>query len=553
MAKKSPAAHTAKRRAAAKPSTAPALEIYDTTLRDGAQAEDVSFSAEDKVRVAQQLDELGVQFIEGGWPGANPKDIEFFRMIKETPLRHATVVAFGSTRKASNPVQKDPNLQALLDAETKIITLFGKSWSLHVTDALGISLATNLELISDSLTHLRSKGRRVFYDAEHFFDGYKTNPDYALETIRRAVTAGAERVILCDTNGGTMPWEIREICQVVQRECPVPLGIHAHNDCEMAVANSLVAIEMGVVQVQGTINGIGERCGNANLCSIIPNLQLKMKRPALGDRLSHLKDVSGFVTEIANLMPNKHQPYVGDSAFAHKGGVHIHAVLKNPATYEHVVPSLVGNRQRMLVSDYAGRSGLLDKVEAFGIKLDKDHAKVQELMATLKERESEGYQFEGAEGSFELLMRKAMGTHKPSFQLMGFRVIVEKRQDHGTSMSEATVMVKVGEAVEHAAAVGAGPVNALDHALRKALEKFYPQLREVKLLDYKVRVLSAGRGTGSKVRVLIESGDQKDKWGTVGVSNNIMEASWQALADSIEYKLLAEERQREGTVPRISP
>ena len=553
MAKKSPAAHTAKRRAAAKPSTAPALEIYDTTLRDGAQAEDVSFSAEDKVRVAQQLDELGVQFIEGGWPGANPKDIEFFRMIKETPLRHATVVAFGSTRKASNPVQKDPNLQALLDAETKIITLFGKSWSLHVTDALGISLATNLELISDSLTHLRSKGRRVFYDAEHFFDGYKTNPDYALETIRRAVTAGAERVILCDTNGGTMPWEIREICQVVQRECPVPLGIHAHNDCEMAVANSLVAIEMGVVQVQGTINGIGERCGNANLCSIIPNLQLKMKRPALGDRLSHLKDVSGFVTEIANLMPNKHQPYVGDSAFAHKGGVHIHAVLKNPATYEHVVPSLVGNRQRMLVSDYAGRSGLLDKVEAFGIKLDKDHAKVQELMATLKERESEGYQFEGAEGSFELLMRKAMGTHKPSFQLMGFRVIVEKKQDHGTSMSEATVMVKVGEAVEHAAAVGAGPVNALDHALRKALEKFYPQLREVKLLDYKVRVLSAGRGTGSKVRVLIESGDQKDKWGTVGVSNNIMEASWQALADSIEYKLLAEERQREGTVPRISP
>ncbi len=560
MAKKPSASRASKRPSSAKPQTAGSgkpkslrLEIYDTTLRDGAQAEDVSFSAEDKVRVAQQLDELGVQFIEGGWPGANPKDIEFFRMIKETPLKNATVVAFGSTRKASNPVQKDPNLQALLDAETKIITLFGKSWSLHVTDALGISLSTNLELISDSLTHVRSKGRRVFYDAEHFFDGYKTNPDYALETIRRAVAAGAERVILCDTNGGTMPWEIKEICHVVQRECPVPLGIHAHNDCEMAVANSLVAIEMGVVQVQGTINGIGERCGNANLCSIIPNLQLKMKRPALGDRLTHLKDVSGFVTEIANLMPNKHQPYVGDSAFAHKGGVHIHAVLKNPATYEHVVPSLVGNRQRMLVSDYAGRSGLLDKVEAFGIKLDKDHAKVQELMATLKERESEGYQFEGAEGSFELLMRKAMGTHKPSFHLMGFRVIVEKKQDHGASMSEATVMVKVGDAVEHAAAVGSGPVNALDHALRKALEKFYPQLREVKLLDYKVRVLSAGRGTGSKVRVLIESGDQKDKWGTVGVSDNIMEASWQALADSIEYKLLAEERQREVQTPRISP
>ena len=550
MAKKASHARTSSRKPSASPAsmtvpptpTASVLEIYDTTLRDGAQAEDVSFSAEDKVRVAQRLDELGVQFIEGGWPGANPKDIEFFRMIKETPLANATVIAFGSTRKASNSVKHDPNIQALLDAETKIITLFGKTWSLHVTDALGIALATNLDLIGDSVAHLRSKNRRVFYDAEHFFDGYKTNPDYALESIRRAVEAGAERVILCDTNGGTMPWEIKEICKVVQRECPVPLGIHAHNDCEMAVANSLVAIEMGVVQVQGTINGIGERCGNANLCSIIPNLQLKMKRPALGERLTHLKDVSGFVSEIANLMPNKHQPYVGDSAFAHKGGVHIHAVLKNPATYEHVVPALVGNRQRMLVSDAAGRSGLLEKVEAYGIKLDKDHAKVQELMTTLKERENEGYQFEGAEGSFELLMRTAMGTHTPSFQLLGFRVIVEKKQDPGVSMSEATVMVKVGEAIEHAAAVGAGPVNALDHALRKALEKFYPQLREVKLLDYKVRVLSANRGTGSKVRVLIESGDYKDKWGTVGVSENIMEASWQALADSIEYKLLASNR-----------
>jgi 2-isopropylmalate synthase len=518
------------------------LEIYDTTLRDGAQAEDVSFSAEDKIRVAQRLDELGVQFIEGGWPGANPKDIEFFRMIKAIPLHHSTVIAFGSTRNASHSVHHDPNLRALLDAETKIITLFGKTWSLHVIDALGISLAKNLELIGDSIAYVRSKNRRVFYDAEHFFDGYKSNPEYALNTIRTAVAAGAERVILCDTNGGTMPWEVRRICDEVRKECSVPLGIHAHNDCEMAVANSLVAIETGVVQVQGTINGIGERCGNANLCSIIPNLQLKMKRQALGERLQHLKEVSGFVTEIANLMPNKHQPYVGDSAFAHKGGVHIHAVLKNPATYEHVVPTLVGNRQRMLVSDYAGRSGLLDKVEAFGIKLNKGDAKVQELINTLKERESEGYQFEGAEGSFELLMRKAMGTHTPSFQLLGFRVIVEKKQDPGASFSEATVMVKVGEVVEHAAAAGAGPVNALDHALRKALEKFYPQLREVKLLDYKVRVLSANRGTESKVRVLIESGDHKDKWGTVGVSGNIIEASWQALADSIEFKLLSLDR-----------
>ena len=514
------------------------LEIYDTTLRDGAQAEDVSFSAEDKVRIAQKLDDLGVHFIEGGWPGANPKDIEFFRMIKTIPLKHANVIAFGSTRKASNTVRKDPNLQALLAAETKTITLFGKTWSLHVTDALGISLAKNLELIDDSIAYLRGKGRRVFYDAEHFFDGYKTNPDYALTTIRKAVEAGAERVILCDTNGGTMPWEIREICRVVQGECGVPLGIHAHNDCEMAVANSLVAIETGILQVQGTINGIGERCGNANLCSIIPNLELKMKRHTLADRLSHLKDVAGFVTEIANLMPNKHQPYVGDSAFAHKGGVHIHAVLKNPATYEHVDPARVGNRQRMLVSDYGGRSGLLDKIEHYGIKLPKDHSKVDELIHALKDRESQGYQFEGAEGSFELLMRKVMGSHRPAFQLLGFRVIVEKKQEDGPPLSEATVMVKVGQAVEHTAAIGAGPVNALDHALRKALEKFYPQLREVKLLDYKVRVLAANKGTESKVRVLIESGDHKDKWGTVGVSENIIEATWQALADSIEYKLL---------------
>ncbi|HET9961419.1 MAG TPA: citramalate synthase [Nitrospiraceae bacterium] len=524
------------------PLKAAGLEIYDTTLRDGAQAEDVSFSAEDKVRVAQKLDELGVQYIEGGWPGANPKDIEFFRMIKTIPLHHATVVAFGSTRKASNPVQKDANLQSLLAAETQTITLFGKSWSLHVTDALGISLAKNVELIGDSVRYLRDKGRRVFYDAEHFFDGYKANPDYAITTLKEAIQAGAERVILCDTNGGTMPWEIRHICETVRRECPVPLGIHAHNDCEMAVANSLVAIDTGIVQVQGTINGIGERCGNANLCSIIPNLQLKMKRPALGKKLAHLKEVSGFVTEIANLMPNKHQPYVGDSAFAHKGGVHIHAVLKNPATYEHVIPAEVGNRQRMLVSDYAGRSGLLEKVEAYGITLRKNHTKLQELVDTLKERESQGYQFEGAEGSFELLMRKAMGTHRPSFQLLGFRVIVEKKQADEAPLSEATVMVKVGDAVEHTAAVGAGPVNALDHALRKALEKFYPQLREVKLLDYKVRVLSANKGTESRVRVLIESGDHKDKWGTVGVSENIMEASWQALADSIEYKLLLKDR-----------
>jgi 2-isopropylmalate synthase len=525
------------------PATTGPLEIYDTTLRDGAQAEDVSFSAEDKVMVAQKLDELGVHFIEGGWPGANPKDIEFFRMIKTVPLRHAKVVAFGSTRKASNRAGKDANLLALLAAETEAITLFGKSWTLQVTDALGISLAKNLEIIGDSIAYLKSKGRRLFYDAEHFFDGYKSNPDYALETIRRAVQAGAERIILCDTNGGTMPWEVREICQAVRRECAIPLGIHAHNDTEMAVANSLVAVQQGVVQVQGTINGIGERCGNANLCSILPNLELKMRRPGIGkERLARLREVSGFVTEIANLMPNKHQPYVGDAAFAHKGGVHVHAVLKNPATYEHIIPEVVGNRQRMLMSEHAGRSGLVKKVETYGIRLAKDHPKLQELLDTLKRMESQGYQFEGAEGSLELLARKTLGGHIPSFELLGFRVIVEKRQANEAPISEATVMVKVAQVVEHTVAVGTGPVNALDHALRKALEKFYPQLAEVKLMDYKVRVLAANTGTASQVRVLIESGDHKEKWGTVGVSENVMEASCQALADSIEFKLLQEKR-----------
>jgi 2-isopropylmalate synthase len=389
---------------------------------------------------------------------------------------------------------------------------------------------------------LKNHKRQVFYDAEHFFDGYKANPDYALSTITRARNAGAERVILCDTNGGTMPWEIKKIVTEVIREVNVPLGIHAHNDAEMAVANSLIAIEQGVIQVQGTINGIGERCGNANLSSILPTLNLKMKQEAIAsERLSHLREVSHYVAEIANLVPNTHQPYVGDSAFAHKGGVHIDAVRKNPMTYEHIRPETVGNRQRMLVSDHAGKSSLAGKAEEFHIKLRKKSPKTRELLTTLKELENQGYQFEGAEGSFELLMRRILGTHKPSFELMGFRVIVEKRQASEEPISEATVIVKVGTVIEHQVAVGTGPVDALDHALRKALEKFYPELREVKLLDYKVRVLAGNKGTASRVRVLIESGDQKEKWGTVGVSENIMEASWQALADSIEYKMLAEE------------
>jgi len=521
------------------------VEIYDTTLRDGAQAEDVSFSVEDKLRIAERLDQLGVHYIEGGWPGSNPKDIEFFKQARRLPLKNAKIAAFGATRKAGNPVARDPNIRALLASGTDLITLFGKSWDFHVTDALGISLRKNLELIADSIRYLRSKRKKVFYDAEHFFNGYKANPDYALQTLTEAEAAGADCIILCDTNGGTMPWELKEIFSAVIREIRVPLGIHAHNDSEMAVANSLIAVELGAAQVQGTVNGFGERCGNANLCSILPNLKLKLKVDCISDeQLGHLKEVSRFVTEIANLSPDKHQPYVGDSAFAHKGGVHVHAVQKNPLTYEHVRPDLVGNRQRILVSDYSGRSVLLGKANEYRIRLKKRSPKLVHLLESLKELEHQGFQFEGAEGSFELLMRKAEGTHRRFFDLIGFRVIVEKRQEREDTVSEATITVKVGDHTEHTAASGNGPVNALDHALRKALDKFYPQLKEMKLLDYKVRVLAADKGTAARVRVLIESGDRTGKWGTVGVSENIIEASWQALVDSVEYKLLQDQRKR---------
>ena len=521
------------------------VEIYDTTLRDGAQAEDVSFSVEDKLRIAEKLDELGVHYIEGGWPGANPKDIQFFKKARHLPLKTARIVAFGATRKADHPVGKDPNIQALLDSGTDLITIFGKSWDLHVTDALGISLKKNLELIADSVQHLRSKKRRVFYDAEHFFDGYKANPEYALKTLKEAERAGAACIILCDTNGGTMPWEMRDIFSTVAGEIRAPLGIHAHNDSATAVANSMIAVELGAVQVQGTINGFGERCGNADLCSILPNLKLKMKVDCISDeQLRRLKEVARFVTEIANLSPEKHQPYVGDSAFAHKGGVHVHAVQKNPLTYEHIRPEQVGNRQRVLISDSAGRSVLMEKAQEFNVRLKKRSPKLLHLLQALKDLEHQGFQFEGAEGSFELLMRKAEGTHQRFFDLIGFRVIVEKRKEREDTISEATIIVKVGDHIEHTAAVGNGPVNALDHALRKALEKFYPQLKEVKLLDYKVRVLAADKGTASRVRVLIESGDGRRKWGTVGVSENIIEASWQALVDSIEYKLLQDQKRK---------
>jgi 2-isopropylmalate synthase len=517
----------------------PLIELYDTTLRDGAQAEDIAFSVEDKLLIVQKLDELGVPYIEGGWPGANPKDVAFFKEVRRLKLKQAQIAAFGATRRAKYRVQEDPSLRALLDAQTPIITIFGKSWDLHVIEALGVSLKKNLDLISDSVGYLKSKRKMVVYDAEHFFDGYKANPEYALATLARAQGAGADRITLCDTNGGTMPWEVRDIVAAVAARVTTPLGIHAHNDAELAVANSLVAVEQGVVQVQGTINGFGERCGNANLCSLIPNLQLKMRRPVVsGAQLAHLTEAARYVSEIANLPAHKRQPYVGESAFAHKGGIHVHAVRKKAETYEHVPPAVVGNRRRILVSDAAGRGSLLEKAAEYGIDLDAADPRLHDLLATLKELERQGYQYEGADGSFELLMRKALGTHRRFFDLIGFRVIVEKRREGDDPLCEATIMLRVGEDIEHTVAVGSGPVNALDHALRKALEGFYPQLRRVRLLDYKVRVLAAQDGTASRVRVLIESGDQERKWGTVGVSSDIIEASWQALVDSIEYRLL---------------
>jgi 2-isopropylmalate synthase len=515
------------------------IEIYDTTLRDGAQSEDVSFSIEDKLRITEKLDEFGVHYIEGGWPGSSPKETEFFKKAKKLRLRSSTLVAFGSTIRPRHKPSEDHLLKALLEAGTEVITIYGKTWDFHVKEALRCSLDENLRIIYESISYLKKRVSTVFFDAEHFFDGYKRNPEYALKCIKEAESAGADRVVLCDTNGGCLPFQISEIVREVRKVIKVPLGIHAHNDSDCAVANSITAIQEGVIQVQGTINGLGERCGNANLCSIIPNLQLKLGYECVPDNnLKKLREVSRFVNEIANLRHFKRQPFVGDSAFAHKAGVHVSAILKNPETYEHIRPELVGNSQRVLLSDLAGKSNIIRKAQEFGIKLDPDSPELKELVAILKDLENQGFQFEAAEASFELLMKKHLGLYRKFFDLLGFRVIVEKRRDEGEPLSEATIMVKVAGHVEHTAATGDGPVNALDNALRKALEKFYPVLKNVKLHDYKVRVLQPGKGTAAKVRVLVESGDAQERWGTVGVSENIIEASWQALVDSIEYKLL---------------
>ncbi len=518
------------------------IKIYDTTLRDGSQAEEIAFSVEDKIRIAHRLDELGIHYIEGGWPGSNPRDLRFFQEIKSTPMSSAKVVAFGSTCRAGIPPQRDPNLQALIESGTEAVTLFGKSWDIHPLEALNITLDQNLEIIYESIRYLRERVPEVLFDAEHFFDGFKHNPGYALSTLRTAQEAKADWIVLCDTNGGSLPYEIESTIREVRKEVRIPLGIHVHNDTELAVANSILAVRQGVQMVQGTINGYGERCGNANLCSIIPNLQLKMGVDCITDRqLKKIREVSRFVSELANLPHPRYLPYVGDSAFAHKGGVHVSAIRKNVATYEHIQPDRVGNHQRVLISDLSGESNILYKASEFAIDIESKDPKIRKILNDLKRLENEGFQFEGAEGSFEILIKKALGQHRKFFDLMGFRVIVEKKEDESPSLSEATIMVRVDDQVEHTAAVGEGPVNALDHALRKALEKFYPELNEVKLLDYKVRILSSTDGTAAKTRVLIESGDGKSEWGTVGVSENIIQASWQALVDSIDYKLLKKE------------
>ncbi|HEY9860204.1 MAG TPA: citramalate synthase [Candidatus Obscuribacterales bacterium] len=537
------------------PSSSPQLWIYDTTLRDGAQREGLSLSLEDKLRIAHQLDQLGVPFIEGGWPGANPKDVQFFWQIKETPLSQAEVVAFCFTRRPGKTAATDPMLQPLLAAGTHWVTIVGKSWDLHVTEGLKTTLAENLAMIRDTIEYLRSQERRVIYDAEHWFDGYKHNPDYALETLETAIAAGAEWLVLCDTNGGSLPHEIsRTLREVKQRlrerqvasgqdaNAPLPpLGIHTHNDTEMAVANAIAAVMEGAQMVQGTINGYGERCGNANLCSLIPNLQLKLGYSCLApEKLATLTQLSRFVSEVVNLAPDDHAPYVGLSAFAHKGGLHVSAVERNPITYEHIQPELVGNNRRIVISDQAGLSNILAKARSLGIELDPQDPTYRQILQHLKNLEHEGYQFEAAEASFELLMREALGQRQQPFALKGFQVHYHMMPDTdpSQSLSLATVKLAVDGQDILEAAEGNGPVSALDAALRKALVNFYPEIESFYLTDYKVRILDGGSGTSAKTRVLIESSNGYQRWTTVGVSTNILQASYQAVVEGLEYGLL---------------
>ena len=514
------------------------ITLYDTTLRDGAQTVGISFSLHDKVRISRELDKLRIDYIEGGWPGSNPKDDLYFSEIRNTDLVHSKIVAFGSTRRSTLTYNNDELLQALISSGAAALTIVAKAWDFHVRQALGIDLKKNLELIYGTVAYLKDKGFEVFFDAEHFYDGFKANPDYAAEVLKKAEEAGADMLVLCDTNGGTLPHEADSITRAVSRLLSRPLGVHFHNDAGVAVANSIAAIGAGVESVQGTINGYGERCGNCDLTILIPNLVLKMGYPcSAAGALVHLTEVSRFISEIANFAHNERSPYVGDNAFAHKGGIHASALKRDTTTYEHIDPSLVGNMRKVLVSELSGKSNIELKAKEMGIELREELKLPRDILKRIKQLEEEGYQFEAAEGSFELLIRQATGEYAPFFNLKGFRVITEKDENNNVSC-EAAIKVEVDGRVEHTAANGNGPVAALDNALRKALEKFYPEIRDLQLTDYKVRVLDSQTGTGSSVRVLIDQKRHSDHWGTVGVSTNIIEASWQALVDGIEFMLL---------------
>jgi 2-isopropylmalate synthase len=518
------------------------ITIYDTTLRDGSQGEGVNFSLQDKLLITRRLDELGIDYVEGGYPLSNPKDSSYFRAVRDLDLAHAKVCAFGMTRRRDCAPEDDAGMRALVGAGTPAVTVVGKSWDLHATEVLGVSLEENLRMIADSVAYLAAHTPEVVYDAEHFFDGYKRNPDYALRTLAAAAESGAAWLVLCDTNGGSLPGEVAAIVAEVRRNFGVPVGIHTHNDGELAVANTLAAVERGAAHVQGTINGIGERCGNADLVSIVANLALKYP----GDydvlqpgRLVRLTEVSRYVYETANMNFRPGQPFVGSSAFAHKGGMHVHAVRKVASSYEHIDPGLVGNERRVLVSELSGRSNIAEKLQEHG--LESDPALMARVLERVQELENEGYQFEAAEASFVLLVERLAGRHRAPFERLSYRVSVENGPD-GQPLTEATVKVRVGDAVEHTVSEGDGPVNALDGALRKALSRHFPRLAEMTLLDYKVRVINEVAGTAARVRVVIESKDGDSVWGTVGVSENIIEASWLALVDAIEHKLAEDAR-----------
>ena len=512
-------------------------------MRDGAAREGVSFSIEDKLKILRHLDAFGIHYVEGGYPGSNPKDMEFFEAASKLKLENTTLVAFGSTRRALTSASRDREMKALVTSGAKAACIFGKSWDFHVKKALKIALDENIYMIEESIKYLKKKGLEVIFDAEHFFDGYKDNPTYALNAVEAAGGAGADWVVLCDTNGGTLPHETAVIVREVMDRVGTPVGIHAHNDSECAVANSLAAVREGARMVHGTVNGYGERCGNANLCSVIPNLALKMNVDCVSrERLTGLTELAHFVSELANLTPDAHQPFVGMSAFAHKGGVHASGVSKETRTYEHVRPELVGNIQRIVVSELSGKSTLTLKAKEMGIDLEDEPQKLAGILKQIKQLEHAGYQFEAADGSFEILMRKALGTHKAFFRLESFRVIMEKREI-GKVMTEATVKIHVGGRRLIATAEGNGPVNALDRAIRIAIGRSFPALKDIELTDYKVRVLDEKKGTAAVTRVLIETSDGEKTWGTIGVSENIIQASWEALLDSVEYGLMHKRQQ----------